>query len=160
MKITTTVFREISFQLTQGNPWWGLLLANEYIEQSNPLRAAFVSRFKQRIGADAPIGRGTLANALIRGKTGRSLSAAQRAAVGARVVRKTLSVDRAVTRSCEVVRARSFYSIRSGSSSTLRLAVRQRSAHVARFSATSRSCSSSNFSYSAVRRIKSVGSSL
>ena len=31
MELTVAMLKEISFQISEGNPWWGLLLANEYL---------------------------------------------------------------------------------------------------------------------------------
>jgi hypothetical protein len=88
MNITSTMMREISFQLTDGNPWFGMLLANEYLEHRDPLRAALVLRFKQRIGS-APADRLSLAHALIRGRCRKELSASQDALIGSRVMGST-----------------------------------------------------------------------
>ncbi len=130
MQTTTTILREISFQLTQGNPWWGMLLANEYISESNPLRAAFVLRFKRSIG-NAPTGRDTLADVLIRGKRRSDLSATQLAAVGARTVRAVRTT--AGLESSRHVSARTVGAAHRTTASH-RLAVRQRNSQVARFS--------------------------
>jgi hypothetical protein len=138
MNMNTTVLREISFQLTQGNPWWGMLLANEYLEQTNPLRNAFVVRFKSSIG-DAPVDRGSLADALIRGKCRRALSAKQLASVGSRVVR-TNRTTRPIA-GVALGDTRRSLSIASRTNSTARLALRQRNAHVARFSSCAHTAS-------------------
>jgi hypothetical protein len=131
MQTNTTVLREISFQLTEGNPWWGMLLANEYILQSNPLRTAFILRFKRSIGS-APTGRGSLADVLIRGKRRSDLSASQLSAVGARTVRAVRT--NSGIKSSRRVLARAV-GVAQRPTASHRLAVRQRNSHVARFSA-------------------------
>lgn len=51
MQINTAILREISFQVSEGNPHWGLLLANEYLDASGYLHAALFSKFLARFGA-------------------------------------------------------------------------------------------------------------
>jgi hypothetical protein len=135
MNITTTILREISFQLTQGNPWWGMLLANEYVDQTDPLRSAFVFRFKQSIG-NASDERGSLADALIRGKRRNGLSAKQFALVGSRVMPKTRTIT---PHSPSVLRhSRRDAATTYRAASTARLALRQRNVQTARFSSSAR----------------------
>lgn len=51
MQINTAILREISFQVSEGNPHWGLLLANEYLDANGHLHAALFSKFLARFGA-------------------------------------------------------------------------------------------------------------
>ena len=134
MNVNTPILREISFQLIQGNPWWGMLLANEYVDQSHPLRPICIRKFTQSIG-DVAAGQRSLAKALIRGKRRAELSASQSASVGSRVISSSSSQN---PLRAGAIAASSSYPARSSQrlSSTPRLAVRQRNTHVARFSSS------------------------
>lgn len=130
MKLNTAILREISFQLTEGNPWWGMLLANEYIDQTHPLRAAFEMRFTKSVG-NSSAGRGTLTAALLRGKRRSELSKALLSTVGSRSVRHCTSptlVFGARTATFPIASK-----IRRTTAPS-RLALRQRNTQVARFS--------------------------
>jgi hypothetical protein len=48
MNVNQTVLQQISFQVSRGNPWWGLLVANEYLEVENPIRRALVAQLMRR----------------------------------------------------------------------------------------------------------------
>lgn len=135
MNLNTTILREISFQLTQGNPWWGMLLANEYLDETNPLRSAFILRFKQSI-SEASAEHGSLANALIRGKRRNKLSAKQLALVGSRVMPRTRTATPPAISA--LGRSRRAVPTTYRAASTARLALRQRHAHAARFSSSAR----------------------
>ena len=50
MRLNTAILREITFQISSGNPYWGMLLGNEYLGQNDYLRRALVARFVARIG--------------------------------------------------------------------------------------------------------------
>jgi hypothetical protein len=65
MQVNTLILRELSFQITKGNPWWGMLLANEYLQGTDYLRKALVNRFLARIAPDQH--NQTLARSLIAG---------------------------------------------------------------------------------------------
>ena len=130
MKLNTAILREISFQLTEGNPWWGMLLANEYIDQTHPLRAAFEMRFTKSVGNSA-VSRGTLTKALLRGKRRSELSQALISTVGSRSVRQRTSTP--LTRTTPTLLPASVPTTRRAPS-TSRLALRQRNTQVARFS--------------------------
>lgn len=81
--MNTTLFREISFQLTQGNPWWGLATCNEYESLDEHIRTAFVAMFKRRLSLDEAAS--PLANALIGGACLRELPDTLRGRIGPRV---------------------------------------------------------------------------
>jgi hypothetical protein len=83
--MNTTLFREISFQLTHGNPWWGLATCNEYEDLDSHIRGALVSMFRRRIALDEATS--PLAVALISGLCCRELPEALRERIGARVCR-------------------------------------------------------------------------
>lgn len=94
MDMNTTLFREISFQLTQGNPWWGLATCNEYEDLDTHIRGALVSIFRRRLALDEVTS--PLATALISGVCCRDLPETLRARIGARVfktIRHPLTPD-------------------------------------------------------------------
>lgn len=130
MKLNTTILREISFQLTSGNPWWGMLLANEYIDQTHPLRAAFEMRFTKSVG-NSSASRAALTAALLRGKRRSELSKALLSTVGSRGMRECTSSTSAL--SARTVSS-PFMSATRRTTATPRLAIRQRNPQVARFS--------------------------
>jgi hypothetical protein len=134
MELNTTILREISFQLTLGNPWWGMLLANEYIDRSSPLRPALVLKFKQKLGS-ALTARESLAQALICGRKKSGLSHGELATIGSRVVSrfKPSGFLRPTPPRTDSNR----HTTRSTKRITERLAIRQRSNHIARFNSSS-----------------------
>jgi hypothetical protein len=81
--MNTTLFREISFQLTHGNPWWGLATSNEYQNLDRHIRAALIAIFKRRLSLDEVAS--PLATALIGGACSHQLPAPLRERIGARV---------------------------------------------------------------------------
>ncbi len=85
MQVNTPILRELSFQIGAGNPWWGMLLANEYLESSDYLRKALVARFLARLTPDER--NKTLARSLIAGRRACQLSATLRSQIGSRSVR-------------------------------------------------------------------------
>jgi hypothetical protein len=100
MQLNTSLLRELSFQISTGNPWWGMLLANEYLQSSDYLRKALVTRFLARITPDE---RGkTLAQSLVAGRRACQLSGTLRGQIGSRSVRierpVSFSEDRYVRR--------------------------------------------------------------
>ena len=90
MKLTQPILKAIAYQLHSGNPWWGLLLTNEYMLPDSPLHATLCALFRKRV----PHG-SELAEKLLSGARSRDLSADQRAQIGARASSHTrLSVAR------------------------------------------------------------------
>jgi hypothetical protein len=85
MQVNTLILRELSFQITKGNPWWGMLLANEYLQGTDYLRKALVNRFLARIAPDQH--NQTLARSLIAGSRACQLPDELRGIVGTRVMR-------------------------------------------------------------------------
>jgi hypothetical protein len=85
MDINAHVLREVAFQLEQGNPWWGIALANRYFEKDSPFRKALARRFVARIGTTKA--QSALAQALIAGDSTASFTEGQQEKLGARVVR-------------------------------------------------------------------------
>ena len=51
MKITTAILKHLSHQISHGNPWWGLVVANEYVRANSPLHHALAVQFLRRVGA-------------------------------------------------------------------------------------------------------------
>jgi hypothetical protein len=90
MRLNTTILTELSYQLTIGNPWWGMLLCNEYVLDGERLRPIFVARFIARIGEAAATT--PLAQALIQGATRSELSLEQVSEIGGRASRNVRSV--------------------------------------------------------------------
>lgn len=50
MKLTAPILKLITDQVSQGNPLWGLALANEYLSSGDPLRRAITLVAKRRLG--------------------------------------------------------------------------------------------------------------
>jgi hypothetical protein len=85
MQLTNSIFQELSFQITQGNPWWGMLLVNEYLKEHDYLRNALTMRFLKRV---TPRQRDELlVRYLVNGATARQLPARLRSTIGSRFVR-------------------------------------------------------------------------
>ncbi len=80
MKLTQPILTTISRQLCHGNPWWALVVLNEYIEPTGPLRSAFVALFRQRIPAPS-----TIADRLCAGALYKDLSQDERLHIGPRM---------------------------------------------------------------------------
>lgn len=51
MNITTPILKHLSLQILAGNPYWGLVVANEYLAASSPLHDALVRQFVRRVGS-------------------------------------------------------------------------------------------------------------
>jgi len=85
MKVTQTILREIAFQISDGNPLWGLLLANEYLYPDDLLHRALVSQARRRFGSASL--RTKLILGIMNGERACSLSSTCLARVGSRVVR-------------------------------------------------------------------------
>lgn len=79
MKLNQTILKAIAYQLHSGNPWWGLLLTNEYLLPDSPLHATFRALFRKRV----PDG-SELAEKLLSGARCTDLSAEHRSQIGAR----------------------------------------------------------------------------
>jgi len=87
MKLTQTILKEISFQVTTGNPWWGLILANEYLSPDSDLHRALYKRAIDRLGSSSI--RHPLARKVRQGHRANMLSAALRRSIGCRIVPTT-----------------------------------------------------------------------
>lgn len=48
MEMNTIILRELAYQITRGNPWWGLAVANEYMDVHAPLRRALLTQLNRR----------------------------------------------------------------------------------------------------------------
>ena len=88
MKLNTQILREIAFQINVGNPYWGMLFCNEYLQPNDYLHKALAHRFIERTSNSGNLGE--LAKSLIRGATARDLPEKLSQLVGARVVRKRI----------------------------------------------------------------------
>ena len=124
MNINTTILQEISFQLHNGNPWWGLALCNEYMSQHSPLRRAIIQRFTARIGEHGASSK--IAKLLIRGQRKGELPAELQHALGSRSPRLHNSTALA-SRSTDI-------RTRCTSKRTVRVASRARPAQTPRYS--------------------------
>jgi hypothetical protein len=51
MNITSPILKHLSLQISEGNPWWGLAVANEYVPASSPLHHALACQFVKRVGS-------------------------------------------------------------------------------------------------------------
>lgn len=83
MKLSNTMLRVISQEVLNGNPWWGMVVANEYLSSSSPLLKAVENQFKSRIGAAAS---SPLAQHLLAGERFADLPLSLRDEVGGRFV--------------------------------------------------------------------------
>jgi|688.fasta_scaffold274654_2 hypothetical protein len=79
MKLTQPILTTISRELCHGNPWWALVVANEYLEPTSPLHTALVKLFQGRVGEDSDLTRRIRSGARYV-----ELSAAERDRVGSR----------------------------------------------------------------------------
>ena len=89
MQITQTLLTEVSFQVSDGNPLWGLALANEYLSPSEPLHIALVQRVRSRLHPrdfQQP-----LAKRLCAGERAKDLPQALQLLVGSRVMQRSPS---------------------------------------------------------------------
>ena len=115
MKTNSAVLREVSYQLTSGNPLWGMLLANEYFNRDNPFRAAIITKFKQRISSSNGINN-ELALKLIEGKKRAELAEDIAHLIGQRAIKRSRSVissSRLITLSTRGLNRRSQTSLNS-----------------------------------------------
>jgi hypothetical protein len=115
MKTNSTVLREVSYQLTSGNPLWGMLFANEYFNRDNPFRAAIITKFKQRISSSNGINN-ELALELIEGKKRAELAEDLAHLIGQRAIKRSRSVissSRLITLSPRSLNRRSQTSLNS-----------------------------------------------
>lgn len=129
MKTNTTILLEIAYQITNGNPKWGMLLANEYFDQAHPFRNALVAKFRNRIRATNQIDK-ELEQALIAGHKRAELSPRHVALVGARVVRKTRALCGPIKRDSSRLNVSAR---RSEGAKYTRLAARARDTRISRF---------------------------
>lgn len=81
MKLTQAVLKTISRQLCHGNPWWALVVLNEYLEPESPLHAALLRLFWRRVSCHSE-----LASRLCAGARYKDLSEGDRHLIGSRVV--------------------------------------------------------------------------
>lgn len=84
MKLNEPILKAIAYQLHSGNPWWGLLLTNEYLLPDSPLHTTLCALFRRRVPDES-----TLAERLLSGARCKDLSAKQRAQIGARASNHT-----------------------------------------------------------------------
>lgn len=80
MKLTQPILKTISYQLCHGNPWWALVVLNEYVEPSSPLHAVLLRLFRRRVPIDSE-----LTARLYGGARYHDLSPEERAHIGTRV---------------------------------------------------------------------------
>lgn len=79
MELTQPILKAIAYQLHSGNPWWGLLLTNEYLSPDSPLHTTLCALFRKRVPDES-----ALATRLLSGARCKELSAEQRAHIGTR----------------------------------------------------------------------------
>ena len=79
MKLTQLILTTISRELSNGNPWWALVVANEYLEPTSQLHKVLVKLFKGRVDEDSDLTR-----RIHSGARYADLSAAERDRVGSR----------------------------------------------------------------------------
>ena len=84
MNMNTTILCEISYQVEHGNPQWGMLIANEYMEADPLLRKALTQRFQSRLGKDVALT--PLNKCLLEGRTKAELTPELSGKIGARYV--------------------------------------------------------------------------
>jgi hypothetical protein len=86
MKLTQPILKTISRQLCHGNPWWALVVLNEYLEPSSPLHTALLQLFRRRVH-----GQSVLAQKLCAGALYENLSGEERLLIGSRVSGASIS---------------------------------------------------------------------
>lgn len=82
-----TLLHELSYQITTGNPLWGLALLNEYPNVPPAIRKGLIRALEARLGVG--LESSPIAQALLSGRRTGELSIAQQEAVGSRVVRQS-----------------------------------------------------------------------
>ena len=80
MKLTQPILKTISSQLCHGNPWWALVVLNEYLEPNSPLHGALLRLFRRRVPINSE-----LTARLYAGARYYDLSPEERVYIGARV---------------------------------------------------------------------------
>jgi hypothetical protein len=80
---------ELSYQITTGNPLWGLALLNEYPDAPPALRAGLIRALQVRAGRT--LESTPLLQALLSGRRACELAPAEREALGSRVMRHGLA---------------------------------------------------------------------
>jgi hypothetical protein len=92
MQITNLILQKLSQQVAYGNPWWGLVVANEYLSTANPLHRALVHHFRARLGSTTS---NPLAEKLVNGSRYADLPQDLRALIGCRTLikRGTLALN-------------------------------------------------------------------
>lgn len=90
MHMNTHLLQEISYQIVDGNPWWGMALANEYLDTEDYLHRAFSVRFLTR--AKLALGKHELSKALSEGVKTSELPIELQAQIGTRSVRTPLVI--------------------------------------------------------------------
>ena len=90
MKLSSTMLRAISQEVLNGNPWWGMAVANEYLSGESPLLKAVANQFKIRIGAAA---HSPLAHRLLAGQRFAELPLNLQDEVGGRLVKRPREIS-------------------------------------------------------------------
>lgn len=85
MKLTLPILKDLSHQISHGNPCWGMLVVNEYLKPSSPLHRALATQLLSRVSAINGE-RGELIEALVAGMPYNKLSPHLQAQVGTREV--------------------------------------------------------------------------
>jgi hypothetical protein len=85
MKLTQPLLKTISHQLCHGNPWWGLVVMNEYLEPTTPLHTALRAVFKRRVPSSSE-----LAQRLCSGALYKELSLDEQVQIGSRVAHRPI----------------------------------------------------------------------
>lgn len=82
------LLQELSYQMTDGNPLWGLSLLNAHGDVPPAIRGALLRAFKERFADAMPPS--PVALALINGVRTSELSTTQRRQLGSRAIKKTV----------------------------------------------------------------------
>ncbi|MEY4668897.1 MAG: hypothetical protein RL518_1596 [Pseudomonadota bacterium] len=64
MKLSQPLLKTISYQLCHGNPWWGLVVINEYLAPTTPLHTALCNVFKRRVASQSELAQRLCSGAL------------------------------------------------------------------------------------------------
>jgi hypothetical protein len=96
MRLNNRILQHLSQELLNGNPFWGLVVANEYLSPREPLHAALVRYFRQRVGESL---HSPLAQQLMRGARFCELAEELAKDIGPREARATIQAipRRAIT---------------------------------------------------------------
>lgn len=133
-RMNTTLLREISFQVTRGNPLWGVSVANEYLDRTCALHTGLIARARRTL-QERKTSDLQLLELLATGIRANELPAHLRLCIGSRIVQRKDLLPHLAGRDrswCQIEAARRRQPIRQR---TLRVSARRFEPYVARATA-------------------------